>query len=112
MSLIKKLQEEKSRLCLECQECCKVFKLPLNKYPTQQDREFYKIRGLRLILDDSDGRFYLVFPLRCPQLTPHGCAIYDKRPQACRAYDGRDDPAVNCKWRDLNFDFGEKEVKG
>lgn len=99
--MTQKIEERKSKLCLECLQCCEVFKLPLTRYPTQQDREFYKIRGLKLIHDESNGLFYLVFPLRCPQLTPHGCAIYDKRPQACRDYDGRLDPAVNCKWKEL-----------
>ena len=48
--------KEKSDLCLECFQCCEVFKVRLHRFPSQRERDFYKIRGLKLIFDDKHNR--------------------------------------------------------
>ncbi len=73
----------------------------LNSFPAQYERAFYKVREIEIFLDKGNGLFYLTIPHRCPQLTPHGCAIYEDRPMACRVYDGRLDGSVDCKWKEL-----------
>lgn len=40
-------------------------------------------------LDVSNNSLVVSFPHTCPKLTEHGCSIYDKRPLACRVFDGR-----------------------
>ena len=95
------MEERKLRsdLCLQCLECCQKFRLPVNKFITQRDRDLYKARGFELAR--IHGVQFLVFPHICPQLTPEGCKIYDTRPDACKMYNGLRDPVVDCKWKEL-----------
>lgn len=61
-------------------------------------RHFYETRGCKIM--PTDQLPYIVIPYPCPHLTEKGCAIYDKRPIACRNYDGRRDPIMHytCLW--------------
>jgi Fe-S-cluster containining protein len=61
-------------------------------------KEFYKARGAKSVIQ-LNGRYWAVWPWKCPHLTKVGCDIYEHRPQACREYDGRDDPLMKgiCK---------------
>ena len=99
-SLEKKIKKSKSELCIECQECCKILRIPIGQFPTSNTRDFYAARGIKII--SFDFYLWLVLPHTCAQLTPQGCKIYEDRPLACRAYDGRTDPVVNCKWKELD----------
>ena len=96
---------KKSQLCLECMECCKILKIPHREFPTLSIRAFYEVRGCTILLER--GIFYIIVPYFCPHLTPKGCDIYEDRPQDCKNYDGRDDSAVNCKWKELNNDTSD-----
>ena len=108
-SMARRLEKEKSRLCLECMKCCKFIKVRLTEFPTKRTRELYEAKKVKIYYEKETGLYFLLIPYRCPQLTPHGCAIYENRPQACKDYDGRLDPAVDCKWKELDFDFGEEK---
>ena len=95
----------KSKLCLECMECCKIVAVraainPLNK----RTKEFYQARGCRII--PTDQLPLVVIPYMCPHLSPQGCLIYDRRPLACRLYDGRYDPIMShiCLWGKVEKD--------
>ena len=89
----------KQRLCLECLECCKVVAVRAAINPSnKRTREFYEARGCRII--PTEQLPLVVIPYPCPHLTSSGCNIYDKRPLACRLYDGREDPIMSriCLW--------------
>ena len=95
--------EEKSKLCLQCLECCKWLGVPTSlnlNFPP--NREFYATRGARFSEFGKDQM--VVVQSTCQHLTPTGCAIYETRPLACRFYDGRKDPIVadRCLWLPQN----------
>jgi len=99
-SLKKSLKKKtKSDLCIECQECCKILRIPVGRFLDLDSRVFYSARGIDIV--QHDGVLWFVIPHVCRQLTDKGCRIYEHRPQACRVYDGRTDPVVNCKWKEL-----------
>jgi Fe-S-cluster containining protein len=97
----------KQKLCLSCQRCCKTVHIITPYAPDNQDIiEFYTIRGFKVYQVPIDAerkeiRLMLSIEHPCPFLTPAGCAIYGKRPKVCRDYDGRQDPFVNCAWKEL-----------
>ncbi len=92
-------QKTKSELCIECQECCKTIKMPNTGFLSFHARTLYEARGFTI--STEDGNVFIVIPHTCQHLTPEGCAIYNTRPQACKVYDGRTDPTVNCRWKEL-----------
>jgi len=99
-SLEKSLKKKtKNELCLECMECCKIIKIPVGRFLDLDSRTFYSARGIDIV--NIDDVLWFVLPHTCEQLTPEGCRVYECRPKACRVYDGRKDPVVNCKWKEL-----------
>lgn len=90
-----------SEICLSCQACCRVYMTPM-PWARPQDllkaKEFYKARGAKKVIAIYN-RIWCVWESKCPHLTKVGCDIYEHRPQACREYDGRDDPLMKgiCK---------------
>ena len=91
-----KRQEEV--VCIECQECCKWMGIIIPSDEWKERRKFYEVRGCEVARTEGDD-VYVLLPSVCPHLTPNGCDIYDYRPNYCREYDGRDDPAMRgrCK---------------
>jgi len=63
----------KQELCVKCRKCC----MTILHMPNVKD------------------------PLPCPHLTDKGCSIYERRPQACRTYDGRLE-REDCLWHTLS----------
>ena len=92
-------KKTKSELCIECQECCKILKIPVGRFLDYNARDFYNARGIDIIF--HEGMLMFLLPHTCEKLTPEGCRIYEDRPLACRVYDERTDPVVNCKWKEL-----------
>lgn len=92
---------KKKKLCLQCQACCRLVYIP-TKLPDKRDEPFYKARGIKFI--KVKGTLHAAIPSRCPNLTVAGCAIYNNRPDACKDYDGREDPLLKdiCLWRVSN----------
>lgn len=93
-------ENKKSKLCLQCMECCKILAVPIElKYIHPESIAFYVARGC-WIAPLSGGRLGIVVPFPCPHLTPEGCDMYENRPQECRDYDGTRDPLMSdkCLW--------------
>lgn len=92
---------KKRKLCIRCQECCKILAVPTPK-PGKDALEFYKARGCKMI--KYRGTLHLLISHTCPQLTKDGCKIYDKRPLDCQEFDGRRDLLVGdvCLWTKSN----------
>ena len=83
--------------CLDCLECCKNISYEIEmKGPLRLYEEFATVRGLK-ISKVVGNRVYILIPLACPHLTNEGCEIYEFRPEVCRIYDGRRDPALKEK---------------
>lgn len=100
---MKKAKGRKQRLCLECQKCCKsvgVYTHPdLYDGSAKEVIAFYEMRGFTVQKDG--GALLITMPFPCPHLTPEGCAIYEKRPRACRMYNGIEDFGKECLWSRL-----------
>ncbi len=99
-----KKQKEREALCKACQRCCK--ELYIYTHPVmygcsaQKVIDFYEARGFSVTRLEKDALILgLHYP--CPHLTPQGCAIYEKRPQACREYSGIEDFGEECLWSTL-----------
>lgn len=91
--------EEKSKLCLECMECCKILTFPI-KYDLETT-SFYLARGMQLHYEHRYDVFVVEVPHICEQLDEEkGCMIYKDRPDACKHFDGRNYAATEgrCKW--------------
>jgi Fe-S-cluster containining protein len=91
-------ETKKSKLCLQCMECCKILAVPI-EHISPDTIEFYVARGCWLA-PLSGGRRGVVIPFPCLHLTPEGCDIYSSRPYACEVYDGTKDPLMSdkCLW--------------
>jgi len=86
--------EEKSKICLECMECCKRI-----AFIGEGDiAAFMYAWGYELVPLDG-GKFAAILNHPCQHLTDKGCNIYDKRPSYCRNYWACQDPALShlCK---------------
>ena len=87
-------------ICIGCQECCKCFTFTINCRDKKEHDylcEFYKARGIQVVKYEKS--IAVVIDSVCPHLTKYGCDIYSTRPEACRKYDGRNDPLMRqfCK---------------
>lgn len=90
--------ESNSQICIACQACCRV--LTFERPPMEKRTlDFYRARGCKIFPVKYTGQDNLQYdihaimvPTICPHLTMGGCDIWDARPQACRDYDGREDP--------------------
>lgn len=92
--------DSKSRACIECRYCCEYVNLPL--FQGAGYAEFYQnVRGMDLQFRNFMPWVVIYCP--CQHLTKDGCAIYTKRPSACRDYDGRLDlfHPEKCKWNEI-----------
>lgn len=97
--------QERQRLCLKCMLCCKeiaiatAYDLSPDSEDGRQAREFWMARGFNILFEEGVWWLeHLNWP--CPELTEHGCRIYDKRPLICAEYDGLADSmmAARCRW--------------
>lgn len=99
---MKKLKQE---LCLSCLQCCKTMIIP-TVYNFVADAQLAILSEMRDIkyIDTNMGPFALI-PCACKFLTNKGCRIYDRRPDICRNYDGRNVPLMEgiCKWYDIKI---------
>ena len=106
MNIIKPPTEEdikKSKLCLECLECCKRVSLSIEiEGPMYLYEEWAAVRNIKIITIE-DNKIWMAVPYPCPHLTDKGCKIYKVRPVICRIYDATEDPAARdkCKWKEL-----------
>jgi len=88
------MSKNNNNICLECLECCKNISFDLEiKGSYYLYEQFAAIRNIKIITV-KDNRVYFLLYHPCPQLTDEGCKIYIKRPEVCRIYDGRLDPAL------------------
>jgi Fe-S-cluster containining protein len=60
--------------------------------------QFAAVRNIKIAAIKEDKIYFLV-PYPCPNLTDEGCRIYERRPDVCRMYHGKFDPALEkvCK---------------
>jgi len=78
-------------ICVECQECCQWMTFVLDVPDKKAFTEFYETRGC-LVRDEKLGsRIAVMVPQTCQHLKASGCEIYEKRPELCQKYDGRED---------------------
>lgn len=93
-------ENNKSKLCLQCMECCRYIGI-VSATNTQEDREFYELRGFETII--KGGFLIVLMPNVCQHLKVNGCSIYEERPAHCRNYDGREDPFMKdvCLWNSI-----------
>jgi Fe-S-cluster containining protein len=86
---------KKQEACIKCQLCCKVLHFPVSTGAVP----FYEARGIKVI-DDPEVGLFIEVPQSCHHLTKNGCSIYDKRPVACRVFDGSKDKLIKdrCLW--------------
>lgn len=98
---------KKKKLCLKCQECCKVIGIPtdaaqLRKMKFHQQKDFYEARGCRLVRLKTG--LFIAIPSICPQLSQKGCKIQDTKPAACEIADERSNSIVEdlCLWKKSN----------
>jgi len=86
------------KVCMKCQECCRWLTFILSAETAITLQEFYEVRGCKIkdVPGNPKAKAVMV-PTICPNITPWGCDIYQRRPRACRDYDGRDDPFIGEK---------------
>ena len=92
------LTKEHQKICVECQECCRWMTFTLNVLEAKRRQkfiEFYKARGCTI--KSNSGDVVVMIPHICPHLKEDGCDVYERRPIACREYDGRHDPHLKYK---------------
>jgi len=94
-------EKKKQELCLQCNECCKTIAMPAFLLGDPMTTDWLKFRGCEFF-QTNFGMFVLI-PSICPYLTDKGCAVYERRPEVCRNYDGRQIPFMvdKCKWNEL-----------
>jgi len=100
-------EEEKSKLCQTCGECCKwvVFYIIRPDLP-QVAEEWFRARGIK-VLRRGDRRWTIKVNSWCGNLMQledgtYRCAIYEDRPHACKVYDGRlAGDEIQCKWKEV-----------
>ena len=99
----KAIEKLKSELCLSCMECCKSIIVPT--FPSYvQEPSLAKLLEMRNVkYSVTNMGPFLLIPSACKFLTDKGCKIYDKRPDVCRNYDGRNIPMMKgiCKWNKI-----------
>jgi hypothetical protein len=95
--------EENSKICISCQECCKWLTFTI-AFPEDvpvsvfwNNREFYEARGCKLFYPNN--KMTVMVPSVCKNLASKGCRIWKTSPTACLNYDGRYDPLMKKKCR-------------
>jgi len=99
----RELLMKKQALCLTCLKCCKLIAFP-TLYPNNKIvKELYETRGWLTKYDEKMDTLWIYKEVPCQHLGPKGCLIYNKRPKACKGYDGRNDPILkeDCLWNQL-----------
>jgi len=84
--------EEKQKICMECQACCKYIGYLCG--PTPQEANFLAAWGYELTPVAGTGKLTATIYHPCQHITDKGCDIYDTRPIFCREYYACDDPAL------------------
>lgn len=96
------LEQQKSKLCLSCQACCKLSYVEVSQsLNNQANLTFLAFKGFQFF--ESNLHLFLILKSPCKHLSPKGCKIYSERPVACKTFDGRKDPWIGeiCKWSKL-----------
>ena len=79
-----------TKTCIGCQYCCTYVSLPIDKPRTDADfdvvRWYLAHRNIHIYIDHDGDWLFLVNNV-CENLTPGGCAIYEKRFDICRHYE-------------------------
>lgn len=79
-----------SRTCIACQYCCTYVSLEIDAPRAEKDfdsiRWYLAHKRINIYVDD-DGSWYFLVNSECENLTPAGCAIYERRFNICREYD-------------------------
>lgn len=104
------LDRRKSQICLGCLRCCNYVAVRAAfNMDNENAIDFYNVRGAAVY--ETPTLPLVAFKLTCQHLTPRGCAIYLDRPQACRDYDGRDDPVLDgvCAWNQITEEEEDKD---
>jgi Fe-S-cluster containining protein len=107
---MEKIEKLRSKACVKCQKCCSLSLLPVD-FKDEREFSFYEVKGFKMFI--MGGRMYTIIHKKCQHLTPLGCKIYNKRPDACKYYDGRLDPVVTkaCLWHQIKEDPENKRPK-
>lgn len=99
--------ERKSQLCIKCQKCCKIICIDTDHLWTEENIDFFSVRGFLVKLTNPGMRkklyIRLVFEKPCPYLSLKGCSIYEGRPSACKQFDPLTQPEAaatvpDCLW--------------
>ena len=95
---------KKQQLCIECQKCCTkvgIYTDPAIYELSEKDIiHFYEARGATV--SRSNEQLFIVFDIPCPHLNLNGCDIYEKRPEICRIYSGKEEFGDECLWTSLS----------
>ncbi len=90
--------KELSKICINCQICCKTVGV-YSAYPYTPDiKEFYEARGAKVSERTLHGETltFIEFNLPCPNLdSVEGCLIYDYRPEVCKGYPEKGAPLLD-----------------
>jgi len=81
--------------CKKCGKCCRYFLMGVRK-EEDIDREYAKVRGIKVI-NDGKGNCSLLaeFPCLCYEDNPMPhCTIYPARPPSCRAYPQKEEDLI------------------
>jgi len=90
--------KDMSRICIECQVCCKTVGVYSAHPYTPDIIEFYEARGAKISqrIMYGEALTFIEFNLPCPNLdSVKGCLIYNDRPQVCKGYPEKGAPLLN-----------------
>jgi len=106
---VQKIEKLRSQACLKCFKCCKITLMPVD-IRSKEEFAFLETKGFEFFVSGMGGTdestLFTIIHKDCKHLTKLGCKIYDKRPEACKRYDGRDDPVLTkaCLWWQIKED--------
>ncbi|MBN1131016.1 MAG: YkgJ family cysteine cluster protein [Chitinispirillaceae bacterium] len=89
-----KKSKERTPPCRDCNGlCCRHIALEIDTPKTRIDFDtirWYLMHETVQVGIDHDGEWLIEVPVVCRHLKNNGCAIYDKRPNICREYPGKE----------------------
>jgi Fe-S-cluster containining protein len=108
---VEAIDKAKHEACIKCQRCCKVMILPV-LIRDKEEMKFYETRGLEFFMMQEN--IWTILHKECKHIAKSGCRIYDKRPEACKQYDGRLDPLLTkaCLWWQIKEDPDNARFEG
>ena len=81
-------EEIMSRLCKQCQWCCKYANMPIpfnEGHNTQEEFAYlYWRKGRKVYWEPFTKEWYWLADSPCQHICPSGCKIYDERPDICK----------------------------